>query len=70
MKLYAQLAIQAARGGDDLYTGSLMTLGDGVTGPQRERLEKARDGALQALHEYAGWLESSAGADARLEADG
>ena len=69
MRLYAQLAIEAARGGDDLYTGSLMTLAEGVTGPQRARLERARDGALKALHEYAGWLAAGR-SDAGLEADG
>jgi uncharacterized protein (DUF885 family) len=61
VKLYAQLAIQAARGGDDLYTGSLMTLADGLRGAERKRLDKARDGALKALHEYADWLEARLG---------
>src|SRR5262249_47920694 len=61
VKLYAQLAIEAARGGDDLYTQSLMTLADGLSEGERKRLEKARDGAVQALHAYADWLEAGLG---------
>ena len=61
VKLYAQLAIDAARGGDALYTQSLMTLADGLNGAERKRLEKARDGALKALHEYADWLDAGLG---------
>ena len=60
VKLYATLAIQAARGGDDLYSASLMTLADGLSAAERKRLVKARDGALEALHEYADWLEVQA----------
>ncbi len=37
VKLYAQLAIQAARGGDDLYTTSLMTLADELSAGERKR---------------------------------
>jgi uncharacterized protein (DUF885 family) len=59
VKLYATLAIQAARGGDDLYNASLMTLADGLSAAERKRLVKARDGALDALHEYADWLEAT-----------
>jgi uncharacterized protein (DUF885 family) len=58
VKLYATLAIQAARGGDDLYTSSLMTLADKLSPAERARLTKARDGALEALHAYADWLEA------------
>jgi uncharacterized protein (DUF885 family) len=58
VKLYAQLAIQAARGGDDLYTTSLMTLADELSASERKRLVKARDNALKALHGYADWLEA------------
>ena len=58
VKLYASLAIQAANGGDDLYTQSLMTLAEGIPAADRKRLEKARDGAIKALHDYAGWLQS------------
>jgi uncharacterized protein (DUF885 family) len=58
VKLYASLAIQAARGGDDLYAVSLMTLADGLSAADREQLVKARDGAVKALHEYADWLDA------------
>jgi uncharacterized protein (DUF885 family) len=58
VKLYATLAIQAARGGDDLYTSSLMTLADQLSPAERTRLAKARDGALKVLHSYADWLEA------------
>jgi uncharacterized protein (DUF885 family) len=58
VKLYAQLAIEAARGGDDLYTTSLATLTDGLSASERKRLDKARDGALKALHEFADWLDA------------
>ncbi len=61
VKLYATLAIQAARGGDDLYSTSLMTLADGLSAAEGKRLIKARDGALEALHTYADWLESRLG---------
>jgi uncharacterized protein (DUF885 family) len=56
VKLYATLAIDAVRGGDDLYTVSLMTLADQLSSSERKRLIKARDGAVKALHEYADWL--------------
>jgi len=58
VKLYASLAIQAARGGDDLYTASLMTLADQLSPAERKRLVTARDAAIKSLHEYADWLES------------
>jgi uncharacterized protein (DUF885 family) len=58
VRLFAQLAIAAARGGDELYTKSLMTLADSLSGPERERLIRARDSALAAIHQYADWLES------------
>jgi uncharacterized protein (DUF885 family) len=58
VKLYASLAIEAARGGDDLYTVSLMTLADGLSTAERVRLVKARDGAVKALHEFADWLQA------------
>ena len=58
VKLYASLAIEAARGGDELYTVSLMPLADAVSGAERTRLVKARDSAVRALHEYADWLSS------------
>jgi uncharacterized protein (DUF885 family) len=58
VKLYASLAIQAARGGDDLYMTSLMSLASDLSSAERARLVKARDGALKALHEYADWLDA------------
>ena len=61
VKLYASLAIQAARGGDDLYTASLMTLADKLSPAERTRLVKARDTALKSLHEYADWLDAGLG---------
>jgi len=57
IKLFSQLAIDAARGGDDLFTTSLMTLADSLSGPERSRLTEARDGALKAIHDFANWLE-------------
>jgi uncharacterized protein (DUF885 family) len=61
VKLYASLAIQAARGGDDLYTASLMTLADELSPAERARLVKARDTAIKSLHEYADWLDAGLG---------
>ncbi len=58
VKLYASLAIEAARGGDELYTVSLMTLAEGMTPAERKRLGVARDGAVKALHDYADWLQA------------
>src|SRR6185312_4246631 len=52
VRLYAQLAIDAARYGDDLYTTSLMALADSLDAAQRARLVAARDGAITALHDY------------------
>ncbi|MFL5493773.1 MAG: DUF885 family protein, partial [Gemmatimonadales bacterium] len=61
VRLFAQLAIASARGGDELYTRSLMTLADSLLAPERERLVRARDSALVAVHQYADWLESRLG---------
>ncbi len=61
VKLYASLAIQAARGGDELYTVSLMTLADELSAAERRRLVTARDRAVKALHQYADWLEEGLG---------
>ena len=55
--LYARLAIRSARGGDGIYTDSLMTLAGGLSAAERETLVRARDGALAALHGFAAWLE-------------
>ena len=60
VKLYAQLASDAARHGDELYTKSLMTLAEGLTASENARLVKARDGAVAALHEFADWLDARA----------
>ncbi|HKS04675.1 MAG TPA: DUF885 domain-containing protein [Gemmatimonadaceae bacterium] len=57
VKLYAQLAIASARGGDDLYKTSLMTLVEDVSMAERRRMVAARDSAIMALHEFADWLE-------------
>jgi uncharacterized protein (DUF885 family) len=57
VRLFAKLAIDAVRGGDDLYTTSLMTLADSLSDTERARLLTARDNALRALHEFADWLE-------------
>ncbi len=55
--LHARLAIAAARGGDDLYTKSLMVLAQGLPAADRDGLVEARDRALAALHAYADALE-------------
>jgi uncharacterized protein (DUF885 family) len=57
VSLYASLAIDAARGGDDLYLGSLMTLADSLSPDERDRLVLARDAAIRELHRFADWLE-------------
>ena len=58
VKLYASLAIEAAREGDELYTVSLMTLANGMSSAERKRLGAARDAAIKALHDYADWLQA------------
>lgn len=58
VKLYAQLAVPAARGGDDLYTASLAAITSELSPAERKRFTAARDAALKALHEYADWLEA------------
>jgi uncharacterized protein (DUF885 family) len=60
VKLYASLAIEAARGGDELYTVSLMTLADKLSSSERRDLVQARDDAVKALHEFADWLSAKA----------
>lgn len=61
VRLYAQLAIDEAREGDELYTVSMMSLAKDLPAHERARLVKARDAALKALHGFADWL--SAGLD-------
>jgi uncharacterized protein (DUF885 family) len=56
VRLYAQLAIDAARSGDDLFTQSLMTLADSLSEAERGELARARDSAVLALHGFADWL--------------
>lgn len=58
VKLYARLAIASARGGDDLYTTSLMTLADSLSPAEHDALVQARDSAMAALHAFADWLET------------
>ena len=55
--LYAKLAVASARGGDDLYLASLMTLAEGLSGEEKAALVQARDAAVKALHGFADWLE-------------
>jgi uncharacterized protein (DUF885 family) len=55
--LYARLASASARGGDELYTSSLMTLADGLAPGEKQALVEARDAALSALHGFAAWLD-------------
>ncbi len=57
VKLYATLAIQSARSIDSLFTGSLMTLDQGLSPNEHEALIKARDEALKAIHDFADDLE-------------
>jgi uncharacterized protein (DUF885 family) len=57
VSLYARLAMEAARGGDDLYQASLMTLAADLSPAEKQALVEARDAALAALHSYAAWLE-------------
>jgi uncharacterized protein (DUF885 family) len=61
VKLYAQLAIDAIRAGDDLYIKSLMVLADSLSDLERARLVKARDDAVKALHSFADWLDARQG---------
>ena len=58
VRLYASLAAQAARGGDDLYKSSLQMLADALDPEGQKRLFAARDAALSELHAFADWLDS------------
>jgi uncharacterized protein (DUF885 family) len=58
VKPYARLAIEAARGGDELYTVSLMTLADKLSPAEKRQLISARDKTIRALHDYADWLST------------
>ncbi|MFL6210261.1 MAG: DUF885 domain-containing protein [Pyrinomonadaceae bacterium] len=57
VKLYAQLAIDAARSIDSLFTDSLMTLAGDLSAAERADLVKARDAAIASIHAYADRLE-------------
>jgi len=57
VKLYAQLAIQSARSIDPLLNKSLMALDVDLAPDEHDKLVKARDVALSALHQYADELE-------------
>lgn len=57
VRLYAELAIEAARSIDDLFDKSLMTLADSLAPAERGDLQRARDSALAALHGFADRLE-------------
>jgi uncharacterized protein (DUF885 family) len=57
VKLYAQLAVQAARAIDSLFNDSLMSLDVGLTPNEHDALIKSRDEALTAVHNYADELE-------------
>ena len=56
-RLYAQLAIDAARSIDSLFNDSLMTLAKDLSPAERNDLVKSRDAALVSIHGYADWLE-------------
>ncbi len=58
VRLYSQLAIDAARSGDDLFNVSLMTLADSLSPSEQASLVQARDSAVRALHGFADWLEA------------
>ncbi|HEV8335341.1 MAG TPA: DUF885 domain-containing protein [Candidatus Polarisedimenticolia bacterium] len=57
VRLYAELAIGAARSIDGLFNDSLMTLAAGLPGAERKELVAARDAALRAVHGFADHLE-------------
>ncbi len=57
VRLYAQLAIDSARGIDPLFNESMMVLAEGLAPAERAGLVKARDAALAAIHGFADWLE-------------
>lgn len=57
VRLYAKLAIDSARNGDELYTTSLMALDEGLSADEHDRLMAARDQAVKAIHDFADWLD-------------
>ncbi len=58
VRLYAQLAIDSARSIDGLFQDSLMTLAKDLSPAEKADLVQSRDGALAAVHAFAGWLET------------
>jgi uncharacterized protein (DUF885 family) len=57
VRLYATLAIESARGGDELYTDSMMSLDEGLSPAEHDKLVAARDRAVKSIHEFADWLD-------------
>jgi uncharacterized protein (DUF885 family) len=57
VKLFARLAIESARAIDPLFKDSLMTLARDMPPNERDKLVKARDAALVAIHGFADRLE-------------
>jgi uncharacterized protein (DUF885 family) len=57
VRLFAELAIGSARGGDELYTVTLMTLADSLAPAERDRLTRARDATIREIHAFADWLD-------------
>ena len=57
VRLFAQLAIRAAREGDALYKESLAPLVAALSPEEQKRFAVARDAALKELHAFADWLE-------------
>jgi uncharacterized protein (DUF885 family) len=58
VRLFARLAVEAARSSDDLFNRSLMTLADSLDPDELARLAQARDTAVAAIHRFADWLEA------------
>ena len=58
IRLYARLAIDAARGIDDLFNVSLLALADSLPDAERAGLIDAKDSALSSIHRFADWLET------------
>jgi Uncharacterized protein conserved in bacteria len=57
VRLYAQLAIQSVRAIDPLFKESMAPLVKDLSNTERTDFEKARDGALSAIHGFADNLE-------------
>jgi len=57
VRLYAKLAVDAARSIDPLFKDSLMTLANDLNPAERDALVKAADAAVAAVHAFGDWLE-------------